>query len=1035
MGRASKESAFGSGKVARAGRCIALVFLLLFTVAAVADVPATPAETSFGFKRFKHTRWTADEGAPSGISSITQTSDGFLWIAASAGLVRFDGVTFERVPPPAGSPMERAEPTKLLVSRKGELWVGYANSGGVAVLRDGRLQNMAMPKPPPSISGLAETPDGAVWAVHGGWENRVWRLSDGRWEQVDERLRLPAGQLTSPEVDGNGTLWTALVQPEAQSAQLLYLPLHDDRFRISAERITNRPAMKVAPDGKLWIADQYGIRVPARHVGKPFGRPDGFQLAPKARSVVLEFDGKGGVWGAALGGGAVYSPGPLNAGERSYPQVARFRATDGFTSDIAFAVYADREGNVWFGTDLGLDQFRPADIVPEPTIVHDPAEGMMIDRANDGTVYVMAPQRIYAVSPGRRPRPVLDSGAYVICAARKEGLWVIHPERLIHVHGERQESFPTYPFKSQPANCAEDRFGRLWVGLADLTMMQRDSGGWHPPRGPLSHTPVWDLIATPDGDIAFTTPEDLVIARGDRMAAIRLAPYELRRVAMIQAGTRDIFLRGNGMLARFRDGRLQRLDGRRYPWLAKIRSLVQTPSGDTWMTSEAGVHKVRTADLDRAFDDHGPLPVRTLDSRDGLVSGAQHTGYTGIQAVLGGDGRLWFLNRFGASFVDTARLTRNRLAPNVLIRSLSARGRTWSDPRSIVLPPGTRSLEIAYAALSMAVPQRVRFRYRLEGVDEGWVDPGARRLASYANLGPGRYRFQVVAANNDGVWNRKGAALEFEIRPTFFQSWIFRGLCGIALAGLLWLAYSLRLRAVANRIRLRITERMDERERIARELHDTLLQSVQALTLSVQLAVDELPAQEPARPALEGALDRADRVIAEGRDRVRELRPFQGPNDVAQMVADTLETHALDPEARVTVATSGSPRPLDPLVLDELNRIVGEAIFNIQRHARARSVTIDIEFHANFRMRFADDGIGIDPAVLAKGGREGHFGLPGMRERARKLHGDLLVRPLAQGGTEVVLTVPGRVAYRGGRLAMLRHAAGQWFRRRAVPSQ
>jgi signal transduction histidine kinase len=311
------------------------------------------------------------------------------------------------------------------------------------------------------------------------------------------------------------------------------------------------------------------------------------------------------------------------------------------------------------------------------------------------------------------------------------------------------------------------------------------------------------------------------------------------------------------------------------------------------------------------------------------------------------------------------------------------------------------------------VPERVRFRYKLEQLDADWVDAGGHREAVYNNLEPGLYRFRVIAANENGEWNTTGATLAIEIPPTFFQSWPFKLLCVLIAVALLWLAYSMRLRVVADRIRLRMTERMEERERIARELHDTLLQSVQALTLRFQLAVDDLPKDARVRATLEDALDRADTLIAEGRERVRDLRGV-GHGDIESIVADIIQRQAFDPGVEITMTTTGARRALDPLVLDEATQIASEAIFNVWRHARASRVAIDISHGANFSVRVADNGLGIAREAADRDQQEGHFGLSGMRERARGVRGAVIVRPVAEGGTEVILTVPGSIAYRGG---------------------
>jgi hypothetical protein len=226
--------------------------------------------------------------------------------------------------------------------------------------------------------------------------------------------------------------------------------------------------------------------------------------------------------------------------------------------------------------------------------------------------------------------------------------------------------------------------------------------------------------------------------------------------------------------------------------------------------------------------------------KDGLPGPPQQNGTRDL--VRGGDGRIWLLTLEGVAWIDPARIARNALPPPVSIRALTVNGQVRRDPRDLTLPKGASKLQIDYTALSLSIPERVRFRYRLDGVDKDWVEAGGRRQAFYTNLKPGRYRFQVVAANNDGVWNDKGAVLAFEIPPTFVQTSLFRTLCVLALIGLLWGLYALRLRQVSDRIHGRLQDRMAERERIARELHDTLLQGIQGLMLRLQSVADQIPA-------------------------------------------------------------------------------------------------------------------------------------------------------------------------------------------------
>jgi len=989
---------------ARALPCLPLFAICL--ALALTPAPSGAQTPPAGFSAFKHVRWGADEGGPDGINQIVQTADGYLWLAGEY-LYRFDGSSFERIDWPAGTSSNRASPTGLMVSRNGELWVGLRGNAGVAVYRHGALHDMGMPDPPRTIFQLAEAPDGTIWMASGMFDGQLRRLRKGKWESVGDALKLPDGAVMGMAFTSDGSLWVALTHQGGDSGALAYLVPGASRFQLIPEKFSGRPHIARDRQGSLWASDTTGTRMIADAQGKRPAHPVHVPASPSIRTATLTFDRGGGLWGTTASVGVFHVSPPFGPG--TAPSI--FGAANGLTSDFAYSAFVDREGSVWIATEGGIDQFRRAAATQEPAIPADPIHGLAITAAKDGSVYINSGRTLFRVAPGEAPRPILalGPGDLSMCSARDGGIWVVQPGRLLRVRGDRAEPVAGHPGGDIPTNCVEDRLGRLWVALFDRGLVWRDARGWHDVGGVLARQQAWDMVATASGDLAFTSPPDLVGLQGNRMTVTKGLG-----AAMIAAGTHDIFLSDKRGLVRVRDGHAVRLEEKRFPWVALLRGLVQTPQGETWLIGRTAISRVATTDLDRAFaDPHAPLERSLFNAQDGLLSQTQHGGFTGIQSVVGGDGRVWFLNRQGAAWFDPPRLIRNALVPPVRIRSLTSNGQTWRDPDSLSLPAGTRALDIAYAGLSLAVPQRVRFRYLLEGVDEHWVDAGARRMASYTNLGPGQYRFRVIAANNDGVWNRTGAALVFEIRPTFIQSWPFKLLCATALIALVWLAYSMRMRVVASRIRLRMAERFEERERIARELHDTLLQAIQSLTLRFQLAVDDLPPKQPGRPSLIQAIDTADRVIAQGRDRVHDLRSREG-GDLEQIVRDLVAQHGFAPSTQAAITTQGGPRAMDALALDEVTRIAGEALFNIRRHAHASQVQVEIRYGANFTLRIADDGIGIDSELAAKG-KPGHFGLAGMRERARKLRGGLSIRPLPDRGTELVLTVPGTVAYKAGR--------------------
>jgi signal transduction histidine kinase len=330
----------------------------------------------------------------------------------------------------------------------------------------------------------------------------------------------------------------------------------------------------------------------------------------------------------------------------------------------------------------------------------------------------------------------------------------------------------------------------------------------------------------------------------------------------------------------------------------------------------------------------------------------------------------------------------------------------------LTLPEGVSNLQIDYTAPSFTAPERVAFRYRLKGLDKNWVDAGGRRQAFYTNLSPGHYRFQVTAANNDGVWNRGGAEVDIEIPPTFLQSKLFAGLCAAAALGILWLLYNLRIRQIAWRLRLRLNARIEERERIARELHDTLLQSVQGLIFRFQAIAAQIAPEQPARKQMECALDQADELLAEGRDRLNNLRAVQAAGDLAELFSASATRILAGTEIAVSLSVEGTQREISAPAAEEIMRIGDEFLFNTLKHAEARKVGIAINYgRKNLTVHLDDDGRGIDAAILEQGGREGHFGLRGMRERTQKIGGNFTLMSRPGAGVELTITIPASVAY------------------------
>jgi signal transduction histidine kinase len=431
-----------------------------------------------------------------------------------------------------------------------------------------------------------------------------------------------------------------------------------------------------------------------------------------------------------------------------------------------------------------------------------------------------------------------------------------------------------------------------------------------------------------------------------------------------------------------------------------------------WLNTSKGVVRIAPDELRRAVSEPGYVPAfRLFDSRDGLPGIALQSEETSTIRIDGA-GRVWVATNKGLAYIDPANIRDNPRPPPVLIRYLEANGQRMTHTGDLALAPLTRQLQIAYTATSLSIPDRVRFRYRLDGVDTEWQEAGDRREAFYTNMKPGTYRFRVTAANEDGIWNTAGTSFTFRIEPAFYQTWWFRLLCVLAAVLLVVAIAMIRFRHYAAQLHGRLEERHRERERIARDLHDTLLQSIHALVLRFQLATDRLPRDEPARRDLEEAIDRADDVIIEGRNRVAELRgPGEGLRDLAPAIDRTGRQLAAMHGFAFELQQRGTPVPLQPLVAEECFAIVREALINAARHASAKQVIVAVEFaRAQLYLCVTDDGEGMPPA-LAVTGRDGHFGLAGMRERAARVGATLNVTTAPGQGTMITVYLPARLAF------------------------
>jgi signal transduction histidine kinase len=478
-------------------------------------------------------------------------------------------------------------------------------------------------------------------------------------------------------------------------------------------------------------------------------------------------------------------------------------------------------------------------------------------------------------------------------------------------------------------------------------------------------------------------------------------------VTSIQGTGTSIWIGGEFGLESFDGNRFQPINASDGSTFGGVSGMIADTEGGLWFSENRGVIHIREAQLRQSssveFESFGLLDGLTAELRGPLASPS---------AVQTTDGRIWFATTKGLAWINPRRIMRNAVPPPVLIESVVANGKRYNTSTFLSLPPRIASLQIAYTATSLTIPERVRFRYKLEGQDTEWQDAGTRREAFYSNLDPGSYQFRVIACNNDGIWNESGTVLRFIVLPAFHQTLWFRIFCILAFAGCLWLLYLLRLKRATAQVQQRLGARLEERTRIARELHDTLLQGFQGLILRFHAATKTIPQDHPARNLLESTLDRADEVLLEGRERVRDLRQDEiSANELPHMLAACGQELGRDNAIRFSLSVLGTQQPLDPTVGYEACRIGREALTNAFQHSKSSKIEVEITYdHRHVGLRIRDDGVGISHDVLHRG-RVGHWGLAGMRERTQKIGGQLKIWSQVGAGTEVELTIPASIAY------------------------
>ena len=1024
------------GRANRRGHAAALGLVL--AGALLASCPRVFAlDPSLDISQYAHTAWKVRDGFTQGaIFSIAQTPDGYLWLGTEFGLVRFDGVRAVPWQPPAGEQLPSNYIRKLIVARDGTLWI--ATQKGLASWKDGKLTNY------PETAGQTIAPilqdrEGTVWfgtydpgrlcAIQAG---KVQCYGAGSFGQgVGDLYEDRKGNLW---VSANTELWRWKPGPPVN------YPLNGDFGSV---------ALIEGNDGALLLATLKGLKQLVGRRIQDYALPG---VTAQFRPIRFFNDRDGSLWISSAQGLWHLHPGRTDT----------FGTADGLSGDIVLSIFEDREGNVWVSTADGLDRFREYAV---PRISKNQglssSTAYSVQATPDGTIWIGTPNGLnrwqnglvsgYVRKTTARPSGrgderdlnitgavtrIENSGLTGIPESLGQGdsgrLWVSTRDGVFYLEGGR--------FIRVPGVAGGDMYGIVPDGRGNVWISNNREGLLQVTPGDAVRSIPWSRLGHSGYGAGALLPDrfqggiwlgffegGLVYFKDGRVRASYTSADGLGdgHVNHLRFGSRgSLWAATEGGLSRIRDGHIATLTSKNGLPCNEVHWSAEDDDHFVWLNLPCGLVRIARPDLDAwVSDPHHKLELTMFDNSDGVRSIGVQGGY-GPPVTKAPDGKLWFADRDSVSVIDPRHLPVNKLPPPVHVEQITANHNIyWQNSSgdrsaSVRLPAQIRDLEIDYTALSFVAPEKVHFRYKLEGWDRDWQWVGNRRQAFYTNLSPGNYRFRVAAGNNSGVWNEAGTSLDFSIAPAYYQTTWFRLSCVAAFLALLWALHRLRLRQLQREFEAGLEGRVGERTRIARELHDTLLQSFQGLLLHLQAGVNLLATRpHDAKQKLENAIDMASDAITEGRRAVQDLRSStMVTNDIA-LAVDTFgqelagnEMHENSPAFRVDV--EGTPRDLHPIMRDEVCRIACEALRNAFRHAQASRIEVEIHYDAQeLRLRIRDDGKGIEPKLVDGNAKAGHWGLNGMRERAKLIGGNLELWSNVQSGTEIELTIPAAAAY------------------------
>jgi ligand-binding sensor domain-containing protein/signal transduction histidine kinase len=978
--------------------------------------------------QYIHTSWGTEKGFSGGsVSSIAQTRDGYLWIGTDKGLVRFDGTNFRNFEQAKPGAFAIGPVRKLLADNQGNLWILLENTK-LLRYRDGSF-NLMRGEAENGVTALGQGTDNSILLSSLAMGVLVYKNDSF----VSASESLASGQNRN-EVPPNFTWSTGLA---------LHRLLEPTAAVISVASTSDGKIWLGTEDRGLFFVNETGVHA----ISSPFSKLRINCILPVSNEELWV----GSDQGVLLWNGKELTRGGLPPALSHVEVLSMTRDRDsniwvgtsqtlvrindtGVSSltgraaklaDQVSAIFEDREGNLWIGGAEQIDCLHDSAFVTY-SLPHSESAGALLPDSDDFTWIAPTEGGLLSLREGRYASvhaAGLDHDVvYSISRARPDSLWLGRQKGgLTHLQAVHSAlSAKTYSrTDGLPQNSVysvlETRDGSVWSGTLTAGVSQLKNGRFtnYTTADGLASNTVSAIAEGPDGTIWFGTPNGLSSLSGANWRTYKVAeglPSE-DIYALLPDSDGILWIGTAQGTAYFNAGKIRPLAANVQSLHEPVFGIAEDESGWLWIATSGHVLRVKPSlSTDK--------PLTETDVREyGLADGLQGT--EGVKrdksVVVDSHGLIWLSTSRGLSSVNPARATMNSAPALVEIEAVLQDGEALDLRNPLRVMAGHQEITFRYVGLSLADADRVRYRYRLDGFDKAWSEPEGTREASYGNLAAGHYRFRVLASNSDGQWNSSEAGVEFEVDPRPWQTWWFRSAIVLCAGMVVLVVYRMRMQQLTRLLSVRFEERLAERTRIAQELHDTLLQGIYSASIHFDLANHRLPQDSPARSAMQRGLELLRQVSQDGRKALRSLRSSQPASDVLEHALLLLpKEFALPENVDFLVATEGAPRALRPLVRDEAYLIVREAIINAFHHAHAKKIEVEVDYASrNFRVTVRDNGCGIDAEIL-KTGREGHWGLAGMRERAEKIGGKLEVSSGINAGTEVELSISELLAFQNG---------------------